>query len=136
MPPRVPAVGIFVATYFAVALGGGVAVLQQEWFTLPLSGGEISGLLGLSAPGLETRPPLTLEVAEALALAAAAAAVLDAAWRPARDAWDAALSGVVAIGAVAMALLQPDWSTPGYLVILALAVGDAFGAVRSRPSRA
>lgn len=119
MPPRVPIVLLFVVVYFAALVGGGPAAL------------------GMAAP--ESVWPfgdrLALTVGESLAFAAAAAAMVDAAWRPARGWTDATVSVAVAALTVGALWLRPDLLSSNYAVLSALAVGDALAAL-GRPGAA
>lgn len=136
MPPRVPFVTIFVAAYFAVGFGGGADALSWSLSWAPdwrAIGAATFGVLDW------VRPPqvLTLTISEALALAAASAAVVDSAWRPSQSLADGAVSLIVAIAAFAGAAVTPEWVTPGLAVIVALALGDAGAALwRRRPAQA
>ena len=142
MPPRVPMVAVFVAVYFAVAIGGGDGALMKPFAEAPLSlaGLElaIAGLIGVqpTSDQLAAVVWLPLRTDQALALASASGAVLDAAWRPARTLADAMISIVIAAAAVAAAGLWPEAATPAYAVIAALAVGDAGAAIRLRRRQA
>ena len=138
MPPRVPMVAVFVAVYFAVAIGGGDGALTKPFAEVPLSlaGLElaIASLIG-AAPALGEAGEtvwLPLRTDQALALASASGAVLDAAWRPARTLADSVISIMIATVAVTAAGVWPEAATPAYAVIAALAVGDAGAAVRLR----
>lgn len=112
MPPRIPAVFVFVALYFAAALGGGSESLQMQ---PPVGDGE-------------TAPTL----AQILGFAAAAVALPDAAWRPARTALDRLVSWTTAALAVAPVLIEPSLYVTGYGVLLALAIGDGVASLGMR----
>lgn len=119
-------VAVFVAVYFAVAIGGGDGALTRVLSETPLSGEALASIFGTA------NARLTLTVAEALALAAASAAILDAAWRPARRWSDGLVSAAVALAAIVAALARPEAATPAYAVIAALAIGDAGAALWRR----
>lgn len=123
MPPRIPVVFLFVATYFAVVWGGGTSAPGREAILISF----------VQAPDWFTRffglPGLRLSYADVLALLAAVMALPDAAMRPSRTAIDRLLSVIcagVAIGALA---LQPLLTTPAYAILLALSLGDAIAAL-------
>ncbi|MBX2854292.1 MAG: hypothetical protein KTR21_04860 [Rhodobacteraceae bacterium] len=131
-------VAVFVAVYFAVAIGGGDGALMKPFAEVPLSlaGLElaIAGLIGIEPTLADAGSAawLPLRTDQALALASASGAVLDAAWRPVRTFVDSAISILIAAMAVAAAGMWPEAATPAYAVIAALAVGDAGAAVRLR----
>ncbi len=104
---------LFVVGYFAVVAGGGSAAPMR-------------------APSPEIWPfaeALPLSLGEGLALAAAALALVDAAWRPARTGLDAALSISCAGVAVGALWVAPELLSSSYAALLALAVGDALAAL-------
>lgn len=154
MPPRIPAVGVFVACYLAAAAGGGaeavfrVVTLWDPEIARAVFGwfgwgegerAEIAEALRAAHGGAEPTATgawlaetwgrlwtgrLWLSLGEVLALAAAVCALPDAAWRPARRRADMAASGVVAAGVVAAFAANPALLTASSAVLAAIAWGD------------
>jgi hypothetical protein len=144
MPPRIPAVLLFVVVYFAVVIGGG---FDAPALRVDLWSPAIASALGAGtdAFGIGTRWPvlgarilegwLYLRVDEALAFLAAALALPDAAWRPARSFHDRWISVGTAALTLAMLTIEPRFLTPAFGVLAALAVGDALAALGNRSIR-
>lgn len=119
---------VFVVLYFAVIAGGGVEA--PVWTVDPdFWPGEAA---------LKSWHPALLSVlveptfAQAAAFLAAAVALPDAAWRPARSALDCLVSWVCA-GITAGAIFYDEsLFSPGYGTLAMLAVGDAIAALGYR----
>lgn len=128
MPPRIPVVFAVVIIYAAVAYSGGAPALRQV--ALVFDGARL-------APEF-WRGALTLSFtyADFFALAAAVAALPDAALRPSRG-WVDRVAGLLCIAAAAaLAALSPSMATPAYAVLVALLIGDwAAGLGGWRPRR-
>lgn len=138
MPPRIPAVLLFVVVYFAVVLGGGFdapalrVVLWSPELAQAAGAGQDAFGIGGRWPVLGARILdgwLYLRVDEGLAFLAAALALPDAAWRPARTFWDRWISVGVAALPLAMFMVEPRFLTPAFGVLAAIAVGDALAAL-------
>lgn len=145
MPPRIPAVLLFVVGYFAAVMGAG---FDAPAYRVILWSPEIAAVAGAGpdAFGIGSRWPvigarilegwLYLRLDEALAFLAAALALPDAAWRPARTGYDRLVAVAVAVLTLAMMLVEPRFLTPAFGVLAALAVGDALAALgMARPRR-
>lgn len=131
MPPRIPAVFVFVALYFAVIVGGGVEA--PLW---PVDPKYWPGELAL-----RTWHPAILKVvveptfAQAAAFLAATLALPDAVWRPARTGLDVLLSWLCAAIAIGAVTVDPELFSPGYGTLIMLSLGDAIAALAWRRRR-
>ncbi len=138
MPPRIPVMLVFVVVYFAVVIGGGFdapamrVVLWSPEIANAMGAGQDAFGIGARWPVLGARILegwLYLRVDESLAFLSAALALPDAAWRPARSFYDRWISVGVAALALAMLTIEPQFLTPAFGVLAALAVGDALAAL-------
>lgn len=125
MPPRIPAVFVFVVLYFAVIVGGGVEA--PVWTVDPdFWPGEAA--MKSWHPAL-----LTMLVeptfAQAAAFLAATVALPDAAWRPARSGLDCLVSILCAAIAIGAIFFNSDLFSPGYGTLAMLSAGDAIAAL-------
>ncbi|MEL6978926.1 MAG: hypothetical protein AAGM38_09630 [Pseudomonadota bacterium] len=125
MPPRIPAVFLFVALYFAVIIGGGVAA--PVWTVDPAFWPGEAALRNWHPAILAVVVEPTF--AQAAAFLAAAVALPDAAWRPARTLLDTAISWLCAGIAVGALIYDPSLFSPGYGTLVMLSLGDAIAAV-------
>ncbi|MEL6318610.1 MAG: hypothetical protein AAFR16_13345 [Pseudomonadota bacterium] len=131
MPPRIPAVFVFVVLYFAVIAGGGTEA--------PLWAVDPAFWPGEAA--LEQWHPaiLTMVVsptfAQAAAFLAAAVALPDAAWRPARSGVDTAVSWLCAAVATGALFYHDGLFSPGYGTLVMLSIGDAIASLGVRRQR-
>ncbi|MEM9726192.1 MAG: hypothetical protein AAF909_12130 [Pseudomonadota bacterium] len=131
MPPRIPAVFVFVVLYFAVIAGGGVDA--------PLWTVDPAFWPGEAA--LESWHPAILTVvvsptfAQAAGFLAATVALPDAAWRPARNGVDIAVSWICAAFATGALFYNSDLFSPGYGTLVMLSIGDAIATLGVRRQR-
>ena len=138
MPPRIPTVFVFVVLYFAVIVGGGV---EAPIWTVSKDFWPGEAALQSWHPAL-----LTMLVeptfAQAAAFLAAAVALPDAAWRPARTRLDSLISWCCAGIAGGAIFYDPAFFSPGYGTLVMLSLGDAIASlgvrrlIRSRPQDA
>ena len=128
MPPRIPTVFVFVVLYFAVIAGGGVEA--PIW--------TVSRDFWPGEAALQTWHPALLTMlveptfAQAAAFLAAAVALPDAAWRPARSALDSAISWACAGVAAGAIFFDPQLFSPGYGTLVMLSIGDAVASLGYR----
>ncbi|MEO1291795.1 MAG: hypothetical protein AAFV62_03030 [Pseudomonadota bacterium] len=113
MPPKIPAVLVFVAIYLAIMVGGGPVTLARD-----------SQLTAFLFPELGR-----FTIAEALACATVFFAVLDASLRPADTVFETLLSFAVVALVAAVAVLWPEAVTPSFLVIALATIADAVGTL-------
>ena len=128
MPPRIPTVFVFVVWYFAVIVGGGV---EAPVWTVPRDFFPGEAAMQSWHPAL-----LTMLVeptfAQAAAFFAAAVALPDAAWRPARSALDSLISWACAGVACGAIFYDPALFSPGYGTLVMLSLGDAIASLGIR----
>lgn len=128
MPPRIPTVFVFVVLYFAVIVGGG---MEAPVWTVSRDFWPGEAAMQSWHPAL-----LTMLVeptfAQAAAFLAAAVALPDAAWRPARTALDSLISWACAFVACGAIFFDPQLFSPGYGTLVMLSLGDAVASLGYR----